>query len=347
MENGSYKLESNGTFGPNAPSWTWDQGEEMYAGSISGAQALSNGNVLVTHGTKGTLYEVNRDGEIVWEYIGPVGPNGTYVQGEPIPDGNRAGTTANAIFKATHYPVDHPAFANQTMTAMKYVEQWNDSCPEEEAWGWDKDGDGCIDDSDADGVLDPLDRCALGDDALDIDQDGIIDACDDLIDSDGDGVADENDLCEGHDDAVDIDQDGLPEPCDELVDSDNDTVPDDADTCEGHDDRIDVDNDSRPDGCDSLLDSDGDGVADSEDTCPDGDDNLDADLDGVPDACDASPLPIQNDNTSEDNDSEHQTVAADNPENQASILGQYPLALFLAGCGVVGIWSVAKRRSKP
>ncbi len=347
MENGSYKLESNGTFGPNAPSWTWDQGEEMYSGSISGAQALSNGNVLVTHGTKGTLYEVNRDGEIVWEYIGPVGPNGAYVQGEPIPDGNRAGTTANAIFKATHYPVDHPAFANQTMTAMKYVEQWNDSCPEEEAWGWDKDGDGCIDDSDADGVLDPLDRCALGDDALDIDQDGIIDACDDLIDSDGDMVADENDLCEGHDDAVDIDQDGLPEPCDELVDSDNDTVPDDADTCEGHDDRIDVDNDSRPDGCDSLLDSDGDGVADSEDTCPDGDDNLDADLDGVPDACDASPLPIQNDNTSEDNDSEHQTVAADNPENQASILGQYPLALFLAGCGVVGIWSVAKRRSKP
>ena len=141
MNNGTYVLEANGTFGPNLPSWTWDQGEAMYSDAISGAQALANGNILVTHGTQGTLYEVNRDGDVVWEYIGPVGPDGSYVQGEALPEGNRAGTTANAIFKATHYPVDHPAFTNRTLLGVDYIEHWNDSCPEEEAWGWDKNGD--------------------------------------------------------------------------------------------------------------------------------------------------------------------------------------------------------------
>ena len=81
-----------------------------------------------------------------------------YVKANQFPKGSGAGTTANAIFKATNYPVDHPAFTNRTLLGMEYIEHWNDSCPEEEAWGWDKNGDGCVDDSDADGITDPYDR---------------------------------------------------------------------------------------------------------------------------------------------------------------------------------------------
>ena len=347
MDNGTYVLEVNGTFGPSLPSWTWDQGETMYSGAISGAQALANGNILVTHGTQGTLYEVNRDGEVVWEYIGPVGPDGSYVQGEPLPEGNRAGTTANAIFKATHYPVDHPAFTNQTLLGMDYIEHWNDSCPEEEAWGWDKNGDGCVDDSDADGITDPYDRCGLGDDSVDEDGDGTIDACDALVDNDGDGVANSVDLCEGHDDAVDEDNDGLPEPCDTLVDSDNDTVPDSADLCEGHDDLLDADNDSLPDGCDPLLDTDGDGVADSEDICPTGNDTADADLDGLPDACDNSPQPVENGTIVEDDETGQSSDSIDQTDNQASLLTRYPIGILLVG-GIVmlGLLRMYTRSSK-
>ena len=346
-DNGTYVLQANGTFGPNLPSWTWDQGEAMYSGAISGAQALTNGNILVTHGTQGTLYEVNRDGEIVWEYIGPVGPNGSYVQGEPLPEGNRVGTTANAIFKATHYPVDHPAFTNRTLLGMDYIEHWNDSCPEEEAWGWDKNGDGCVDDSDDDGVSDPYDRCGLGDDSVDEDDDGIIDACDALVDSDGDGVANSVDLCEGHDDAVDEDNDGLPEPCDTLVDSDNDTVPDSLDLCEGHDDLVDDDDDSLPDGCDPLLDTDGDGVGDSEDICPIGDDTLDADLDGLPDACDDAPQPVENTTTVEEDQTRDSSDSPDQAENQASLLTRYSFEILLVGGMVlVGLLRMYTRFSK-
>ena len=103
--------------------------------AISGAQALANGNILVTHGTQGTLYEVNQLGEIVWEYIGPIGSTGPFEQGEPVPDGNRVGSTANAIFKATHYTEAYLNATGQSIQPGAYIEPWTDACPSQDAWG--------------------------------------------------------------------------------------------------------------------------------------------------------------------------------------------------------------------
>ena len=288
LDNGAYVLEANGTYGPAQPSWSWNRGEAMYSGSISGAQALANGNVLVTHGTQGTLYEVNHLGEIVWEYIGPIGSGGSFEQGEPVPEGNRAGSTANAIFKAIHYTEDYLIATGQSFASGTYIENWTDACPSQDAWGWDRDGDGCVDDTDGDGVADPHDRCDIGDDNVDVDGDTTPDACDSFVDQDGDGVIDSEDVCLGHDDTTDKDDDGVPDGCDDLIDSDDDGISNANDRCDGHDDQIDVDNDTIPDGCDSLIDSDDDGVVDSADVC-DGNDKLDSDADGVPDDCDQWP----------------------------------------------------------
>ena len=289
IDNGSYVLADNGTFGPSTATWTWNLGESMYSGSISGVDVLPNGNMLVTHGTHGTLFEVNGEGDIVWHYVNPIGPNGlVHEQGLPVPAGNRAGTTANQIFKAHHVPSDHPALANRSLTPTVYLEAWEDECPAEAAWGWDRNGDGCIDDTDQDGVHDPYDRCPAGDDAVDVDNDDVPDACDDVVDSDNDGVIDSLDACPGHDDSIDADNDGVPEPCDELVDSDNDTVADDLDRCPGEDDRLDQDNDAVPDACDGLIDSDADGISDDEDRCEGHDDTIDEDNDLIPDGCDES-----------------------------------------------------------
>jgi hypothetical protein len=155
-----------------------------------------------------------------------------------------------------------------------------------EALPWDADGDGCIDDSDQDGVLDPADECPGQDDAVDTDEDGIIDGCDAFVDADDDGVEDATDACLGYDDAVDIDEDGTPDGCDSLIDSDADGVADSLDACNGHDDAVDVDEDGTPDGCDELVDSDADGVADSLDACNGHDDAVDVDEDGIVDGCD-------------------------------------------------------------
>jgi len=43
----------------------------FFATNISGAQRLPNGNTLVTEGPDGRLFEVAKDGSIVWEYIFP------------------------------------------------------------------------------------------------------------------------------------------------------------------------------------------------------------------------------------------------------------------------------------
>ena len=349
FENGSYTLQENGTYGPLGPAWSWDQGEAMYAGAISGAQALPNGHVLVTYGTQGTLYEVSPEGDIVWTYIGPIGSSGPFTQGEVIPEGNRAGSTANAIFKATHYTSAYLNATGQTISSGTYLEQWTDRCPSEVAWGWDRDGDGCVDDTDGDGVPDPFDRCLAGDDNLDLDQDNTPDACDDFVDRDDDGVKDSDDRCQGHDDAVDQDEDGTPDGCDDLIDQDGDGAADSEDRCQGHDDAMDQDADGTPDGCDDLLDSDGDGVADDQDVC-EGDDTQDTDGDGVPDACDASP-------TGHLEDSENITEQVNASENTTNEVGDTATASVFDGAALPvaalllftvfgsGLWWLARRRN--
>jgi len=298
--NGLYPLQANGTWGPNAPSWSWDLGQEMYAQSISGAERLPNGNTLVTFGTQGTLYEVDLNGEIVWHYINPISSSGTLTQGEEIPAGNNAGTTANAIFKSRRYAEDYAAFNGKDMNPGNYLETWTDLCPTEESIPWDVDGDGCIDDSDGDSVKDPQDVCIGFDDLLDSDNDSIPDGCDSFIDTDGDGVIDAIDSCPGFNDTIDVDNDSIPDDCDSLIDSDFDMVSDLLDQCPGFDDTIDIDNDSIPDDCDVSIDSDQDGVANNLDECEGFDDSQDSDADGVPDGCDETP-----DGLNETEDSNH------------------------------------------
>ena len=250
-ENGHYSILPNGTFGPLAPSWTWSQ-EGMYAPVVSGAQGLSNGNVMVTIGTMGAFHEVNPAGEIVWSYVNPVGSNGTFQQSLELPPGNLAGTTANMLFKGHRYESNYPGLADKNLTPGSYLEDWTDTCPEESAWKWDRNGDGCTDDIDSDGVTDPYDRCWSGDDLVDMDQDGRPDACDEFVDSDSDGTIDSEDRCGGFDDEIDLDNDGVVDGCDDLIDSDGDGVSDALDLCPGSDDSADTDEDGVPDGCDST-----------------------------------------------------------------------------------------------
>jgi len=52
---------------------------EFFSPRISNAQRLPNGNTLVCEGDFGRLFEVTREGELVWEYVNPFfgeGPNG-------------------------------------------------------------------------------------------------------------------------------------------------------------------------------------------------------------------------------------------------------------------------------
>ena len=43
----------------------------FFASNISGAQRLANGNTLITSGPTGRIFEVTKEGAIVWEYLWP------------------------------------------------------------------------------------------------------------------------------------------------------------------------------------------------------------------------------------------------------------------------------------
>src|SRR6185503_7720 len=70
---GNYVRLENGTYGPTEPIWRYiaPNPPEFFSWFISGAQRLSNGNTLINSGAQGVVFEVTRDGEIVWKFANP------------------------------------------------------------------------------------------------------------------------------------------------------------------------------------------------------------------------------------------------------------------------------------
>ena len=70
--------------------WSYSN-PRFYSSNISSAQRLPNGNTLITAGAGGRMFEVTRDGTIVWEYLYPLFSG--------------AGST-NAVYRAYRLPYD-------------------------------------------------------------------------------------------------------------------------------------------------------------------------------------------------------------------------------------------------
>jgi len=68
-----------GTTGANLPaeaevvwSFSGSENERFYSSHISGAERLPNGNTLICVGIQGRIFEVNRQGKTVWDYLNPI-----------------------------------------------------------------------------------------------------------------------------------------------------------------------------------------------------------------------------------------------------------------------------------
>jgi len=111
-----------GPHGPAAPLWTYTATlpDTLFSPIISGADRLPNGNTFITEGVTGRFVEVTSAGEVVWEYVNPIGNTGPLAQGtEPTPQGL---TFENGVFKARKYAPDHPAFAGRDLTPQAVLE---------------------------------------------------------------------------------------------------------------------------------------------------------------------------------------------------------------------------------
>ncbi len=104
---------------PVTASWTYNAGNpnDFYAMNISGAQPLSNGNILICNGPAGIFTEIDASGTALWQYVNPVNAAGIIPQ--------NATPTQNAVFRCTFYPTDFVGFAGRTLSPGTTIENAN------------------------------------------------------------------------------------------------------------------------------------------------------------------------------------------------------------------------------
>lgn len=89
-------------------SFTGQPAQQFFSGHISGAHRLPNNSVVVCEGSSGRVFEVTRNGEVVWEWTNPftnIGPRGN---------------TSVSMYRAHRYLPDHPALADRELDAKRH-----------------------------------------------------------------------------------------------------------------------------------------------------------------------------------------------------------------------------------
>ena len=96
----------------------------FYSPYISGVQRLPNGNTLVCPGAHGHIFEVTADGDIVWEYINPVGDRLENDRGIYRTMTDSAGEAFNSIFKCQRYSPDFPGLEGRDLTPKGTITEY-------------------------------------------------------------------------------------------------------------------------------------------------------------------------------------------------------------------------------
>jgi hypothetical protein len=92
-----------------------DPPSDFYCPFMGANQRLPNSNTLITDSSNGRIFEVTKDGEIVWEYVSPF-----------ITYADRQNMYVAQIFRAHRYHRDYAAFSNVDLDPAKYI--WENKC---------------------------------------------------------------------------------------------------------------------------------------------------------------------------------------------------------------------------
>jgi hypothetical protein len=115
---GSYTVPEKDPFGPSEPHWKYEAPDKksFHSNFISGARRLAGGNTLICAGADGRIFEVTKEGKIVWEYWDPYsGKVRAADGGQPQP----VGKNTYAVFRAAKIPPGHPALAGRELRPME------------------------------------------------------------------------------------------------------------------------------------------------------------------------------------------------------------------------------------
>ena len=88
----------------------------IYSTGLSSIQLLPNGNTLICSGRQGYSFELNPEGDIVWEYKTPL------IAGQPASQGDTLELNNNLTFRIRRYPADYPAFEGKDLSSQGWIE---------------------------------------------------------------------------------------------------------------------------------------------------------------------------------------------------------------------------------
>jgi hypothetical protein len=95
-----------------------DLPNSFFSTYISGVQRLPNGNTLVCSGAHGHFFEVTTDGEVVWEYISPVGDRFGANYGIHTLMTDEVDARANDTFRCVRYAPEYAGLAGRDLAPM-------------------------------------------------------------------------------------------------------------------------------------------------------------------------------------------------------------------------------------
>jgi len=101
---GTYEKMGIEPFGPEAVNWKYgdEEKDRFYSPFLSNAQFLTNGNILINAGSRGEIFEINSEKELVWKYIIPLFGDFPATQGDNVNN--------NATFRAYKYSTEFVGF---------------------------------------------------------------------------------------------------------------------------------------------------------------------------------------------------------------------------------------------
>lgn len=113
---GVYSLLSSQPYGPvsGVEYYKNPTPSKFYSQVLSGAYSLPDGGLFITAGTSGNLFRIDKNKNIVWNYINPVDQNGAGKQGTT--PGN------NMVFRAEFYDANFAGFEGKNLSATEEIE---------------------------------------------------------------------------------------------------------------------------------------------------------------------------------------------------------------------------------
>ncbi len=116
MVNNNYPIEPDSAYQPDAQNWiyTANPANSFYSLVEGGAQRLANGNTMICEGYYGRFFEVDSNGNDLWQYISPVDVNGNTHQGNT--------PFMNTCFRVTQIDFTDPGLTGQVLNPGAPIE---------------------------------------------------------------------------------------------------------------------------------------------------------------------------------------------------------------------------------